>query len=432
MNIMIAGAAGFIGQRLASNLIAAGHEVTLCGRDTERLQRLFPGHKVCHARIAHDRAEDWASRLEGIRAVINAAGIIRESRHNSFEQVQAAGPSELFAACANAGIDKVIQISALGAAADAGTEFLRSKSRADDRLLFLAKRHSLTGWIVVRPSLVIGRGGASTALFAALAALPRPLRLGAGTWQVQPVHISDFCECIHRILALDEPLPPVLDLVGPEPMSTDTLTGIIRQWLGLAARQPVSIPENLIRLTLPLSAAILGGSLTPGSLEMLKQGNTSSVAPLRAALGWQPRRLIEAIASDPSSQADLWSARLFFPRPLLRLSLAFLWIATAMISAFVFPIHQSLAMVAALGAGESLGTLTIYAASAWDGILGIALLCNFRPALMGLVQIATITGFTLLATIAVPSAWIEPFGPLTKNLPLVLATAIMIALEAKS
>jgi hypothetical protein len=89
-------------------------------------------------------------------------------------------------------------------------------------------------------------------------------------------------------------------------------------------------------------------------------------------------------------------------------------------------------MVAALGAGESLGTLTIYAASAWDGILGLALLCNFRPALIGLLQIATITGFTLLATIAVPSAWIEPFGPLTKNLPLVLATAIMIALEAKS
>jgi hypothetical protein len=40
--------------------------------------------------------------------------------------------------------------------------------------------------------------------------------------------------------------------------------------------------------------------------------------------------------------------------------------------------------------------------------------------------------FTVLATMAVPQAWGEPFGPLTKNLAVLLATLVMIALESRT
>ena len=73
----------------------------------------------------------------------------------------------------------------------------------------------------------------------------------------------------------------------------------------------------------------------------------------------------------------------------------------------------------------------VHAGAAVDGILGLALLFNIRPALTGLLQLATVAVFTILACFAVPGAWIDPLGPLTKNIAVVLATLVLIAMEAK-
>ena len=189
MRILIAGAAGFIGGRIAAELQSAGHEVIACGRDPERLRRLFPHTEAIACDFAKDSAADWRARLEAVDAVVNAAGIFRGRGANSFEQVHIAGPAALFEACAALKLPRLIQISALGAGAGAQTPFHLTKTAADERCVQLAQEHGLSGWTVVRPSLVVGQGGQSTALFAALAALPWPPRLGDGTWRVQPVQL---------------------------------------------------------------------------------------------------------------------------------------------------------------------------------------------------------------------------------------------------
>jgi hypothetical protein len=164
---------------------------------------------------------------------------------------------------------------------------------------------------------------------------------------------------------------------------------------------------------------------------MLKQGNIAPVAPLTAALGFTPRPLDAALAVEPAAEADLWHARLYFLRPALRIGLAFIWIATAIISAFVYPLEKSAGMVAGLGVTGWQANALVYAGAAVDGILGFALLFNIRPSLIGLLQIVTIAIFTILASFAIPEAWIDPLGPLTKNVAVVLATLVMIAMEAR-
>ena len=82
---------------------------------------------------------------------------------------------------------------------------------------------------------------------------------------------------------------------------------------------------------------------------MLRHGNTAPVAPLAEALSWTPRELATALASEPSTEAALWHARLFFLRPALRIGLAVIWIWTAIVSAFVYPLEKSMEMVAGLG-----------------------------------------------------------------------------------
>jgi nucleoside-diphosphate-sugar epimerase len=431
MRVLIIGAGGFLGGRIGTALINAGHEVIPCGRDIERLQRLHPFAKAIACDFAKDGAAEWSRRIESADGVVNAAGMFRSSKRNDLQAVHASGPRALLEACAAARIPKVIQISALGAGASAQTPFHRTKTAADDLCMKLAQEHGLGGWTVIRPSLVIGGGGQSTALICALAALPWPLRLADGTWELQPIHAGDLAHGVRLLLERDGKSPLLLDFVGPLPMTTDALTQALRRWLGLQAAGFFALPEWTLRSMIPLSRLFSLEALSGDSLTMLKQGNTASAVPLEEALNWAPRELAAALALEPSSEADLWHARLYFLRPALRIGLALIWIATALVSAFIYPLDRSVQMVSGLGLDGWEASALVYAGAALDGILGLALLLNYKPALIGVLQLATVAIFTLLATFALPWAWAEPFGPLTKNIAVVLATLVMIALEAR-
>src|SRR4051794_7139987 len=184
MRILVIGAEGFIGGRIIPLLLANGHSIVCAGRSPARLRRRFALCEAIAADIGHDSIDEWRRRLESMDAVINAAGALR----GDLNAIHQHGPIALFEACAEAGIPHVIQISALGAGQQSGSLFLATKAAADTHLLRLAQEQEKVGWCVVRPSLVIGRGGASTELFSALAAAPWPIRLGSGTWCIQPLH----------------------------------------------------------------------------------------------------------------------------------------------------------------------------------------------------------------------------------------------------
>ena len=430
MRVLVLGAGGFIGGRIAADLHCRGHEVVPCGRDGAALRRRYPGHRVVEADLARDGLPDWLPRLAGLDAVVNAAGVLGGA---GLEPVHSSGPIALFGACAELGIARVAQISALGADAEARSRFHLTKRAADEHLLHL--RHAVGpadrrgGWCVLRPSVVIGRGGRSTALFAALAALPWPPRLGPGTWRVQPVHVADLARAVAELLEAPGPVPPRLDLVGPEPMTTDDLTRALRRWLGLPEARFLPLPAPLLRLAAAVGGATGGGMLTRDTLAMLAHGNTADVRPAAAALGWQPRLLVAALAADPVTEADRWHAQLLPVRPALRLGLAVVWIGSGLVSALVAPLAHSHALLAGLGLHGAAATLVTLAGAALDLALGLALLLlPRRTRQVAAAQVAAMLLFTVLATVAVPVAWADPFGPLLKNVAVLVATLALVAL----
>jgi uncharacterized protein YbjT (DUF2867 family) len=431
MRVLIVGAGGFIGRHIAIEAARAGHEVIACGRDPAHLRLMFPAWNAIPCDLVRDTVADWRERLKGVDAVINAAGIFQGESVTSLRAVHVTGARSLFDACAEEQIPKLIQISALGADEHAKSEFHLTKRKADEYCTALAQKHQLLGWTVVRPSIVIGRGGQSTTLFAALGSLPRPPRLAAGRWELQPLHVTDLAYGICLLLERDDPAPRELDFAGPRAMTTDQLTHTLRRWLRLPPAGVFTVPEWFLRAASRVGGHFLFGALSRQSLDMLARGNTARIEPLRETLDWLPRPLSEAMAADPSTQADLWHARLYFFRPALRTGLALLWIVTAIISAFVYPAGKALEMTMSLGVTEHQASLLVYGGATLDAALGFALLFNMRPALAGVLQIAVMLVFTVLATIAVPQAWVDPLGPLTKNLAVLLATLTMIALEAR-
>jgi uncharacterized protein YbjT (DUF2867 family) len=407
--VLIVGGTGFIGRHMAAALAAAGHQVTAVGRTGLNL-------------AGHSEAE-MAERISGHDAVINAAGLVRSHGANTMEVVHGEGAERLFRACIRAGVQRLIHISALGASSAGATLYQRSKG------------HALTGlssldWCVLRPSVVIGPGGASTAVLTALAAMPLPPRIGPGTWQVQPIHVDDLAELVARLVEHDGSLPRSLDVVGPEPITTDAVSATLRAWLGLAPRPFIPVPAPLLGLLAALGERMMDGPMNREVVAMLKAGNVSDPEPLAAVLGRSPRTLADALARHPATEADRWHARLFFIRPALRWSLGLLWVITGLLSFGLYPVEDSHRMLAQLGLHGLAADTLLYGGAGLDLGLGALLLARWRPVAVGYAMLASMAAFSLIALGLPAEYWLHPFAPLLKNLPIAAAVLAMMALEA--
>jgi hypothetical protein len=99
------------------------------------------------------------------------------------------------------------------------------------------------------------------------------------------------------------------------------------------------------------------------------------------------------------------------------------------VSLGLYPVEGSLVLLAEVGLSGAPALVALYGAVLWDLALGVALLARFRPVLVGALQLATMIAFTLIITAFLPETRLHPFGPVAKNVPLALATLVMMALE---
>jgi hypothetical protein len=104
------------------------------------------------------------------------------------------------------------------------------------------------------------------------------------------------------------------------------------------------------------------------------------------------------------------------------------WVGSGLVSALVAPLAHSHALLAGLGVHGAAATAVTLAGAALDVALGLALLLlprRTRP--VGAAQIAAMLLFTALATVAAPEAWADPFGPLLRNVAVLVATLALMA-----
>jgi uncharacterized protein YbjT (DUF2867 family) len=424
MRILITGASGFIGRHLADALLAEGHHVIAAVRRPD----VFPALERCRA-VAMDFSRDttpecWLPRLRDIDAVVNCVGIIGEDRHNRFDDLHRRGPIALFQACEQAGIRRVVQVSALGAESGAFSRYHLSKKAADD---FLASTE--LDWVVLQPSMVYGPGGASLALFSALAALPRTPLLGNGRQWLQPVHIDDLVAAVKRVLAPAAPSRQRMPLVGPRPIAMNDFLALLRRWLGYRPAPAVSAPWALV---LPMADLIGRWVATPfngEALRMLRVGNTGDPSELTKLLGHAPIAPESVFKPGGAQQADRWHAGLYLLMPALRMALALLWIWSGLTSAFLFPKVESYGLLAAVGVTGVAAPIALHGLSLVDATLGVALLLRYRVRMTALFQIGLMTTYTLAIALILPQFLFHPYAPLVKNLPLIVATLILLVTE---
>lgn len=214
--ICILGGSGFVGRHVVEKLVERGDFVVVPARRRERAKHLItlPTVDVVQADV-HDPAT--LTRLFArCDAVINLVGILHGRRGvpygPEFARAHVELPKNAIAACRAAGVPRMLHMSALRAAPDAPSQYLRSK--ADGEAVVVAARGDL-GTTIFRPSVVFGPEDRFLNLFAELQRLLPVVVLGSPNAKFQPVYVGDVAQAI--VASLDHPDAEgrAYDLAGP-------------------------------------------------------------------------------------------------------------------------------------------------------------------------------------------------------------------------
>lgn len=426
MRVLLTGASGFIGRQLHRRLCEAGHHVIFTGSSPA------PDGPRCGEWIplrfhAASRVEDWLPVTGRIDACINAAGVFRARSPAELEAVHVTGPAALFAACAARGVRRVVQLSALHAEPHADTEFLATKGRADMLLL-----QTIPEAAVVRPSLVFGAGGQSARLFLSLASLPVIPLPGAGDQRLQPVHVDDLVEAIVTLIehGPEQGWSGSIDAVGPRALTLRSYLTALREGLRLHSAPEVRLPSALVAAAARLGNVLPGGLLDTDAWKLLQQGSVAPPDRFADVLGRSPRDVHGFLSA---ADAASWKDRVVAARACtgMRLSLALLWIVTALLSFGLYPREMSYELLAWTGIAPRWQPWILDAAAGLDLLLGIATLVlpqRSRHALW-LLQLGLMAAYTAIITWKLPGFWLHPFGPVLKNLPLAAMLAALLLLD---
>ena len=373
------------------------------------------------------KPEDWWEMLAGFDVVINGAGALQDGAGDDLLAVHAAGVAALSTACALAGVQRLVQLSAPGAVADAPTAFLRTKARGD-----AAVRECGVHWAILKPGLVVGpQASGGTALVRGLAGLPGIQPLAHHDSLVQTVSLQELSEEVADCAAGLRPCGFEADLVETAAHELASVVTAFRAWLGLSPARVIPMPRWSAVLAGALGdAASMLGWRTPWratAMRSMAAGVTGDPGAWRAVRGRDAWSLAETLSRLPATRQERSFARLYFLHPLVLLTLAAFWVGSGVIGL----VEREAAAGILVTAGfllESALTLVLAGAVADIG-LGLLVLCRrtSRVALYGMVAVTV--GYPGAATLYVPHLWIDPLGSLVKSIPAAVLAMLALALQ---
>ncbi len=285
MRILICGATGFVGRHLTRSLREDGHTII------RAVRRPSETGDIAVDFCKDTNKETWLPRLDGIDAVVNAVGVLRDNPGNPMQKLHTDTPVALFAACVETEVTRIVHLSALGV--DSGIDVPYFATRLEtERALHALPANIRT--LCLRPSVIYGEDGTSAKMFRRLAKLPVHVLPMGGTQSLQPVHIDDICTAVTRWLADASSL--TIEAVGAEATTMRGMLDSYRSQSGFRPALHISMPAPFIRLAARIGDFIPASPLCTDTYTMLAAGNTASASRFAALLGHQPRSFREFIS----------------------------------------------------------------------------------------------------------------------------------------
>lgn len=281
--VTVFGGGGFVGRYVVEALCKAGARVRVAQRTPKSAYFLQPLGSVGQIDILRcdvNDAEAVAAAVSGADAVINLVAIMG----GAMQRVNVDGARTIAGAAADAGVDALVQVSAIGADANGASLYARSKGAAEQ-----AVRDAFARATIIRPSLVFGPEDQLTNRFAGLLAmLPAYPVIAPGT-RFQPIYVRDLGRAIPAA-ALDPArhAGQTYEVGGPEVMTMRELTARIAALSG-QDRALIDLPDAVSGIIAKFGF-LPGAPLTSDQWLMLQQDNVASGDGL-AAFGIEPSSL---------------------------------------------------------------------------------------------------------------------------------------------
>lgn len=288
--IFIAGATGFVGGHLVTDLLNKGHRLKCLVRSPRSADELASrGVTVFRGDITD--AGILSGVLDHEDTVIHLVGIIEEKGKATFESVHAGGTASLIAEAKRAGVRHFFYQSALGADRASFAAYLRTKAEAEDMV-----RSSGLTWTIFRPSLIIGPWDGFTRKLMDMVKLAPVLPIpGQGGARFQPVYIKDWLRCIGAVVERPQDFNGSYDIGGPEQLTYREIVQTLASAMG-RSMPSVSIPMGLMKFSASVLQAVLPSSpVTVEQLRLLEQDNICAPDAVEKAFGFTPTRYREAL-----------------------------------------------------------------------------------------------------------------------------------------
>lgn len=311
--VTIYGGSGFVGRYIARRMAQQGWRVRVATRDPNEALFVKPYGAVGQVEPVFCNIRDDASVaavMDGADAVVNCVGILAESGRNTFQSIQAEGAARVARLAAEKGVERLVQISAIGADADADSEYAQTKAAGEAAVL-----DAFPSAIILRPSIIFGSEDEFFNRFAGMTRFGPILPVVGADTKFQPVWVDDVAQAAVKAI-VGEVASGTYELGGPAVATFRELMGTMLTVIH-RRRLVLNVPFGIANLIATfggigqaLSLGIVKAPITKDQVKNLRVDNVvSEGAQGFEALGIVPTNM-EAVLPDylwrfrPSGQYD--------------------------------------------------------------------------------------------------------------------------------
>jgi len=288
------GGSGFLGHYIVSALAEAGYSVRIPTRNpagAADLRTMGDVGQVVPIACPLGNDAALASMVKGAEVVINLLGVLYESRRGSFKKVHTDTPARIAKAATEAGVKRLIHVSAIGANTQSTSAYARSKAEGER-----AVRSNFPNATILRPSIVFGPEDNFFNRFAGMTrTLPFLPLIGGGHTKFQPVYAGDVAKATMAAIALPASKGQTYELGGPQVHSFRELLQMLLSYTQ-RKRCLITLPWSIAKLQASLLGLLPKPPLTRDHVELLKSDNVVSPSALTLKdLGITQPEAIESI-----------------------------------------------------------------------------------------------------------------------------------------
>lgn len=287
--VTVLGGSGFVGSHLVASLAGEFSQVQVL---TRRQQRFVDLKVLNNVSISETNVHDKSAlrdAISGSDIVVNLVGLLNESSGDgphSFKGAHGELPRTLIEAMLDAGVPRLLHVSALGADPQGSSNYLRTKAAGEQAIREHAggKIH----WTIFRPSVIFGENDAFFNRFAGMLRAMPVFPLACPDSRMAPVYIGDVVRTMVESLHDPETHGQILNLCGPAEYSLREIVDMTNTSSGLN-RRIVNLPDFLARVQATVMGWVPGKPFSRDNYDSLQ---TDSICP--DASGRQPTS-VEAV-----------------------------------------------------------------------------------------------------------------------------------------